>query len=547
MAKFNPLKLLKTHEYAAYQLRFKMSRTDENGQLLNADRTMCYFIDTIWIWLKNKIGDPDFIGGKVYPDRTCDMAKLQDYTSYHVHGGFSIDITSVPSEGAWALRLKEPDLGVDDRHAVLGRSFVTHVACQLEDEDHIGCAVKITILDPEDAPELPYAFRPAFIRTFIESQYCHLEDVAGQAPIEIKNVQELKGVLRGNLPSTIFTHSRDKLLTQDIISQLTKQVPAFQSLLSDNRQLIDQADIRIVNLPYDAYSFANEAFAYSYTYIVSDQLFDEFNEWVKIQYQRNITPGDIICLGSSRFDSSIRVWPYSETASMYQKDRIFDEVLKYAHSYSKHKPYNYDGLLFEKELREEERLVRQQQIKEMTQEETLLQLVEQEEKTEKLKEEIKDLKTEKESLKWQLNMMKDKSSNVLTINLPEEEEYFPDEIHDMVLTVLERVARTQSAYPEGSRGDYLLKRVLNQNQITGKGKTMFDDIESIMTGTKNMTEADFAKLKQYGFEIEKQGNNHYRLYFKGNKSRSITIGSTISSSRSMTNSYHDFLVNESIY
>ena len=73
---------------------------------------------------------------------------------------------------------------------------------------------------------------------------------------------------------------------------------------------------------------------------------------------------------------------------MYQKDRVFDEVLKYAHSYSKHKPYNYDGLLFEKDLREEERLVRQQQIKEMTQEETLLQLVEQEEKTEKLKEEI---------------------------------------------------------------------------------------------------------------------------------------------------------------
>ena len=543
----NPLKLLKTHEYAAYQLRFRMSRTDENGQLQNSDQTMCYFIDTIWQWLRKKVGDSDFTGGKVYPDRPLELQKLQDYTSYHIHGGFSIDITSVPSVGSWALRLKEPDLGIDERTAVLGRSFVTHAACQLDDETHIDCAVKVSILDPEDAPELPYAFRPAFIRTFSESQHCHMENVSGQEAIEVKSIQELSEGLRRYLPSTIFTHSRDKLLTQDIISQLTKQVPAFQSLLSDNKQLIDQADIRIVNLPFDAYSFASEAFAYSYTYIVPDQLFDAFNEWVKIQYQRNITPGDIVCLGSSRFDSSIRVWPYSETSSKYQKDKVFDEVLKSMHSYSKHKPYNYEGVLFERELREQERLVRQQQIKEMTQEETLLQLVEQEEKTENLREEIKDLKTERESLKWQLNMLKDRSSNVLTLNLPEEEEYCPDEIHDMVLSVLERVARTQSAYPDGSRGDYLLKRLLNQNQITGQGKAMFEEIESIMTATKNMSDSDFAKLKQYGFEIEKQGNNHYRLYYKGNRSRSVTIGSTISSSRSMTNSFHEFIANESIY
>ena len=117
----------------------------------------------------------------------------------------------------------------------------------------------------------------------------------------------------------------------------------------------------------------------------------------------------------------------------------------------------------------------------------------------------------------------------------------------MVLSVLERVARTQSAYPDGSRGDYLLKRLLNQNQITGQGKAIFEEIESIMTATKNMSDSDFAKLKQYGFEIEKQGNNHYRLYYKGNRSRSVTIGSTISSSRSMTNSFHEFIANESIY
>jgi len=76
---------------------------------------------------------------------------------------------------------------------------------------------------------------------------------------------------------------------------------------------------------------------------------------------------------------------------------------------------------------------------------------------------------------------------------------------------------------------------------------MFEEIESIMTSSKNMSDADFAKLKQYGFEIEKQGNNHYRLYFHGNRTRSITIGSTISSSRSMTNSFHEFLANESVY
>ncbi|MBQ8074138.1 MAG: hypothetical protein IJ231_10300 [Clostridia bacterium] len=543
----NPLKLLKTHEYAAYQLVFRMSRTDENGDLKKSDYTMCYFIDTIWKWLKKKIGDPEFSGGKAHPERDFESCGLYDFTSYHIHGGFSIDITSIPSEGKWAMRLKEPDVGVDDRPAVLGRSIVTHVACHKDDEYNIACAVKISILDPEDAPELPYAFRPGFIRTFIETQGCHLEAVAGQEAIEVKSIKELTSMLNGNLPLTVFTYSREKMLTKDIISQLTSQLPTFQMLFSDNKQLIDQVDIKIVNLAYDAYSFASDVFAYSYTFIIPDELFEQFNEWIKTRYQRNVTPGDIVCLGATRFDSSIRVWPYSEKASKFQRDRVFDDVLKFVHTYSKHKPYNYEGFIFERDLREEERLVKQQQIKEMTQEETLLQLVEQEEKTESLKEEIKDLKTERDNLRWQLSMLKEQSDNVLRLNMPEEEEYFADEIHDMVLSVLEKVDRSQSAYPEGSRGDQLLKWLLNQNQISGQGKSLFDEIESIMTSTKNMTDADFAKLKQLGFEIEKQGNNHYRLYFKGNKSRSIRIGSTISSSRSMTNSFHDFLSNESIY
>ena len=546
----NPLKLLKTHEYAAYQLHFTMNRKDQDGKLLSAEKTMCYFIETVWQWLKNKVGDPDYSGGKLYPSRDWEYCRLQDYVSYHVHGGFSIDITSIPSEGKWALRLKEPDLGLgveEHRTAVLGRSFVSHVVCQTKDDHSIICAVKTSILDPEDAPELPYAFRPAFIRTFIETQGCFLETVAGQEAIELSDMKELTECLGGNLPVAVFTHSRETMLTKDIISQLSKQLPKLQALIADDCQLIDQLNIKIVNLPYDPYNFASNAFAYAYTYIVPDQLFDQFNEWIKMRYQRNITPGDIVCLGSTRFDSSIRVWPFSETASKYQKDKAFDEVLRFAQTYSKHKPYNYGDLLFERELREEERLVKQQQIKELTQEETLQQLIEQEEKTEKLKEDIKGLKSERDSLKWQLNLLKERSDNVLSLNLPAEEEYFPDEIHDMVLSVLDRVAKTQSVYPEGSRGDQLLKWFLNQNQITGHGKSMFEEIESIMTSSKNMTDADFAKLKQYGFEIEKQGNNHYRLYYKGNRSRSVTIGSTISSSRSMTNSFHEFLANESIY
>ncbi len=151
-----------------------------------------------------------------------------------------------------------------------------------------------------------------------------------------------------------------------------------------------------------------------------------------------------------------------------------------------------------------------------------------------LEEEANELRSKVEYYKDALQKKKDRQTGDIVFACSESE-FFEGEIKDMILELLEREKKQMDDDPNqvGWRIYHVLKAILEENEITGKGKILEGDLKDILSRKDRLTPKDKKRLNELGF-ISKE-NKHNKLYFHGDGRYMITLGSTPSDGHASNN------------
>ncbi len=566
MASFQPLALLKTRTYPAYQFMATL-RLDRQPH----EKCLSFVILTILSWLRQKLGTEEIPAELDLPAPQA-FARVQKdkFVSYHVHEGYVLDITSLLDQGIWTLHISEPDTNLKERSAVAGRSFVTDVGLKCTD-DGVILAVRINVVDPIDTPtEVEYAFRPGFMRDLFAASKLRIiqsDLLYYEQPQTVGNSHALRrmmDVLKSSnnyMPSLILTYAMEKRKVLDLVDQLDQAMglageQSFRAQLSTMSLVPELLEFGNPILPYDADLLARHSFGYGRVYVIEAGQFSSFQK----QIARPVQMGDMLLVNPVRFGGDVKTFPYKGGMRSDAREYGQEQALALLHSYSKHKLYDFGAVLFESSARRREMEERIRQTissqKESDRQETeqiyketeqLLELYE-EEKNE-LQLELERLKTENQNLNGRIAYY-DSRLNAASqpgglLRFPDTEEFYQDEQRDLVISVLMN-ARNHYAQ-EGSRASELLTGILSENELTGSGREIFDQLKTILYRNNNVTESDLSDLRKLGFEITKGSHGHYKLVFRGQPKYTFSMPGTSSDVRALKNLYAEIAGKLSVY
>ena len=574
MPDFKPLSLLQTRSYPGYQFYATMKY---RGQ--SSDRCMKYIILTVLNWLRQKIG------GEAMPEE-LQLPSPKRFTkvsndairSYHFSGGFTLDITSLLDHGIWAARIKEPDLERQDKKAIIGRFFVTEIGLHRL-EDSVECGVRIDVLDPIDVTEeVPNAYRPAFMRHLFATKQLRIRQIEPlkyseahtvNNPMAMKRLIELISNEQNYMPIIVLTYASEQRSIMEVVEKLDKGLgltntsDSFMNRLKQLDLIPETLEFGDAILPYDADYMAYHTFGYGRVYVIAGKQFATFRKKIN---KPSLQPGDLLWIEPIRFGGNCQIVSYDPNMAAGVREYRRNKIVEDAHRYSKHKIVSFGSVVFEsaarrleiedriksrlEELRsgdEEKAEQRTEEIYRETQE--LLSLYEDEKKEtdaecERLRNELQGLYGKMAILEGMAGRKVGQEDSI-PIRVPEVEEYYIDEQHDLIISILQEAKRSYCT--PGTRADELLDGILAVNELTGEGKELFDRLKTILFRNKNITDSDISDLRALGFEVSRRSNNHFKLVFRGDSKYTFTLSSTGSDGRGMKNSYSDISNHISVY
>lgn len=581
MATFKPLTLLQTRSYPGYQFYATLKYKDQKPT-----ECMKYTILTVMDWLRDKI-DGDMLPEELKTPSPQKFTRVADdvFKSYHYSGGFSLDITSLISQGIWAARIKEPDTERNDRKAIIGRFFITDIGIHCID-DSVELGVKIDVLDPVNVPEeVPYAYRPQFIRRLFETRRLKMTQVKllkynqpnlVNNPMALKHLLELIPDPNNYMPIMVLTYAADQKKVKELIERLDKNLGlrgksnSFSKRLAQLDTVPEMLEIGDPLLPYDAEYMAYHTFGYGRVYVVDKSMFEGFK---KSEYGSDLKPGDMIWIEPARFGGNTRIIRYDPQDPAGVREYRRNKLVEDAHGYSKKKNVSFGAVVFEakarrieveehfkirlEEIRSNDEIKAEQKADEIYKEtQELLALYEEDkrmddEEKKLLNEEIDRLNKENQNLTGKVTYLEERNERIseakegIVIQVPRIEEFYEDEQKDLIVSILMEAKR--SFCTEGTRADELLDGIVAENELTGEGKKLFERLKVILFRNKNITDSDISDLEALGFEVTRRPNNHYKLVFKGNPKYSFTLASTGSDVRGMKNSFSDISNQLSVY
>ena len=543
------LQVLATHSYPGYQFVAEFEHEKYSG-----DDCFRYLILTVIEWLSNRVGKEN-IGLTLGTDYSPQEAPEACFESLSREEPCKIEIVSLMSEGIWSLCITEPDMDRNDRVAVVGRSFVTNVGIRMHSNERgekiVTLGVCIDIRDPENAPtEVAYAYRPAFIKKLFLDP--NIRAFQAGYPIkrgcfvisEVEQFQKLKRTLANQncqLPALVFTSAFDFASIENAIQDIDQKLGLTGAVSS----IWSQAK-RIDEIPH---GLGRSLLGYSRVFLVPNCAFRSFASAFHID--DNFKPGDMLFIEPSVFGNSISTINYKEEQSRILGQDYYHKVKESIMAYSKRKnEYNYGPVVFTKDAMEMQRKQRIERIRHETENYTFDQLSDEVAKSEteaaQLRARIVQLERENEAYRLRLQEKNGAASSV-SILVPDDEPYFPGEFRDLILNVL-RMRDAMTGDVPNTRGTELLRKIVAMNKPEGYGEKLFDQIKSVFSGHKNLSDGDFAVLRELGIVVEetKQGDGHIRFHFKTSP-RFYSISSTGSDVRGMKNSFSSFEKAESIY
>ena len=236
----------------------------------------------------------------------------------------------------------------------------------------------------------------------------------------------------------------------------------------------------------------------------------------------------------------------------YEEDKdgkvLFGKVMKHVLHYSSIQNidnlYTWQGvrnaLLTDKlSSQREKRLIAEDQ-KQKTQEEVDALLKEFDDEIENWKVQVLELTKENNKLKNETQWLYAKcsvSEKEPILYYGDEKDFYPGEIKDLLLSVLDEYVTSREKNEKGSersrREDicYDIVKANDFQQISNKKK---DSVKKALIGYKNMTSSTRKKLKELGIEVEDE-SKHHRLTYYGDSRYQTTISATASDSRTGDN------------
>ena len=573
MPQYKPLGLLRTRTYPGYQFYATLRYKEQPPEAC-----MRFAILTVMEWLREKIGWEDLPEElRTPPAGAFGRAEAEELRSYHFSGGFSLDITSLPEQGIWAARIREPDMEREGRKAVLGRAFETHIGFRRGQED-VECGVRIDVLDPLEAPEVPFAYRPAFLRRLFASPRLHIAQVEPLKyeeptlvtnPMMLRRLTDLLRDERNQLPVIALTYGTQRRSVQEIVEKLDRSLGLTGSADSFSRQLSqlslvpETLEFGEAQLPCDAEYMAAHSFGYARVYVIAERFFPALRRETGMD---SLRPGDVLVAEPARYGGEMRRVPFEPSDSADTREARRNRLLEDMRCYSKRRQADFGGVIFEpaarrmeaearfrarlQELRSGEESRAEEKIGEIYQEaQEMIALYEQETKEvretcESLQAELQGLRGKNASLQERLERQAKREEGIV-IRTPEVEEFYQDEQRDLIVSVLRDARRTYCA--EGSRAEELLEGILAMNSPTGEGSRLMDQLKAILFRSKNLSDSDVSELRALGFEVTRRSNNHFRLVFRGNPRYVFTLASTGSDVRGMKNAYSEIAARLSVY
>ena len=381
---YAPLKLNQTNRYAGYQFH---ARVHVDG--MPPSDAFRFLILSVCHWIRSKVPEEDRKVPELSLPEAEEYASVSEdaFLPYHFSVGYALDITPLMESGIWALRLKEPDRGVEGgREAVPGRFFTTRVGLRLNDKGYTELGIRIDITDPaSEEKELPFAFRPGFVRSLAiqpsvcfeqvrEMQYGQPERIT--AEVDYKRFLYMLENEDNQMPLVVFTHARpgekkpaagmkiedflktDPLKTDPLKALLPSAVPGmdFPAMVSASKEAKVKFGEPAPAAPeppvllFDAEAFSRSAFAYARTYVMGDRYLEKFRSRIK----KDFSAGDILVCGSRKFRGGATVISCPGRAE-YEVKKAYNDALLASQSYSKHKaPYSFGTVVFEAEARKME-------------------------------------------------------------------------------------------------------------------------------------------------------------------------------------------------
>lgn len=404
--RYEPIKLNQTNRYAGYQFH---ARVKVDG--MDADSGFRYLILSVYQWIRGRVPENDRAVPELALPEAGEYASVpaERFLPYHFSVGYTMDITPLMGDGIWSLRLKEPDIGTDDRPPVSGRFFTTRVGLRLNEKGYTELGIRIDVTDPaSEEKEIDFAFRPAFVRSLaIQPSVCfeQIREMDYGQPLVVSNAGEYKQFLymleneENQLPLVVFTHYRrggkkpvsasiEEFMKSGLVDSFPqppgmgfgmpgkKEIPMPDMLSVTGMPALKPGVVRIVKkkvvaadaaipaagmpvpdasapsvvpeLLHDANAFARSVFGYAQAVVLGDDFFDKFSSRVK----KEIRPGDIVLCGARKFRGEVSVIGAFIGDEEDELKKAYMAALLSAQSYSKHKAaYSYGSVVFEAEAR----------------------------------------------------------------------------------------------------------------------------------------------------------------------------------------------------
>ncbi len=351
MSEFFPArKLPRAREYPGYQFYCTMQK-----QNASAEECFCFGVLCVIDWLKQRLRETDVIPEEILklPGQQSSFAiNPSDLKSFTINSGFSAYVVSLPEHGIWSLRLKEPDSDTSQRKAVPGRFFTTNVGLHVMNNQQVELGIRIVVTDPDETPEVDFAFRPRFVRVLHAAQDITLTHATTELPYQKALIAENEEQLR---PLRNLLESSECTMPVVLITQAIR-LPQEKSNANPNRipfpanmpvpppVLFPTACLPIPILeqyyPFDADDIASHSFGHAITFRVSEQMHAQLVKRLKKDY----TPGDVLLVEPKRFGRTIRI---------LGKDGrdVMQQIWQYTHAFSKDRKYTFGGVVFEYDAR----------------------------------------------------------------------------------------------------------------------------------------------------------------------------------------------------
>ena len=334
-------KLPRNREYPGYQ--FYCTIHDKSA---NAEHGFCHAVLCVIDWLKERLHSADVTIQEIEPLPDQDHASEihpSDFKSFSYSSGFTLSAVSLPDQGIWTMRLKEPDSDTNTRKAIIGRFFTTDVGLHRKKNGQTELGVRILVTDPENAEEVDFAFRPKFVRYLFGAQdltLTHVIDLPYLTALNIETEEQLKELRtlldssRRDMPVILVTQSFRLPKPENLL--FPGGLPS-RSLFPASGQASTSPAVPPPEYfyPIDADEIALHNFGYAITFRMTENLHSILAKRLKKPY----VPGDILFAEPKCFGGNV--------SNLGQEEGTDVNVYDLAHCYSKHRSYDFGEVCFE--------------------------------------------------------------------------------------------------------------------------------------------------------------------------------------------------------